>query len=336
MVKKLLSLLLLSFSILPIFGADTDTQPLRKVKYALQWADQAQFAGVYMAQKKGFFAREGLEVEFTSGEVKSSLVQLQAGEVDFAQSMLCSALEQADKGTDLVLALQIIQYSNLALIAWKDPLAANDTPILRPTDIGQRPVSIWAVDFGRPYEIFFRRNNLTPPTIVPQYNTISLFIRKGVYAYSGMTYNELNMARQRGISSSQLSVFPLRDFGVDFPEDGLYCKREFYRKDPQLVAKMARAVKAGWNYAKAHPDEALDEVMERVRITDRITNKPHMSWMLKTILPSIFPAESSVPFGVLSREAYKTAVRQMRDYCGMKNLPKYDDFARGEAYETLP
>ena len=38
-----------------------------KVTIQLKWLPQAQFAGYYVAQAKGYYAAEGLEVEFVSG-----------------------------------------------------------------------------------------------------------------------------------------------------------------------------------------------------------------------------------------------------------------------------
>ena len=49
-------------------SADTaKTQALKKVSLQLRWMPQFQFAGYYMAQAKGFYANEGLEVHIIPG-----------------------------------------------------------------------------------------------------------------------------------------------------------------------------------------------------------------------------------------------------------------------------
>ena len=47
-------------------GGEAD-QPLTKVKIQLKWVPQAQFAGIYAAKEKGFFADEGIDAEIIPG-----------------------------------------------------------------------------------------------------------------------------------------------------------------------------------------------------------------------------------------------------------------------------
>ena len=59
-------------------------------------------------------------------------------------------------------------------------------------------------------------------------------------------------------------MFNYTDEGVATLEDGLYAMEDKL-KDPAFVDKMARFVKAsmkGWDYARAHPDEAVKIVLD--------------------------------------------------------------------------
>ncbi|MDX1295977.1 MAG: ABC transporter substrate-binding protein, partial [Sulfurimonadaceae bacterium] len=58
MIRLVIAILCLSF--LPIFAAQ---KPLEKVSLQLQWLDQFQFAGYYMAIEKGYYREAGLDVE---------------------------------------------------------------------------------------------------------------------------------------------------------------------------------------------------------------------------------------------------------------------------------
>ena len=67
-----------------------------------------------------------------------------------------------------------------------------------------------------------------------------------------------------GYKPDQLVVFNYTDEGVSTLEDGLFAMEDKL-KDPAFVDKMARFVKAsmkGWDYARAHPDEAVKIVLD--------------------------------------------------------------------------
>lgn len=316
-----------------LFSAD-DNPPLQSVRVQLQWVDQAQFSGFYMADIKGFFREEGLQIEFISGSSQSSFEVLASGKADFATGMLSGALEHYANGVPLRLVFQIVSNSNFALIAWKNPLTSSDTSIVKLCDIGVRPISVWEKDFRLPYLIMFKKNKLPPPPIIPQYQTISLFMKKGVYAYSGTLYNEVNLTRQRGVSDQEVTVLNLRDYGVNIPEDGLYCLDSMVKNNPELANKMSRALKKGWVYAAEHQDETAEQVMRIVDHGKLISNMPQVRFMLQTFSLSVFPKGThDDTFGKLPKTRYENIVQLLETYGDLKKNPEYEHFVYGAASE---
>ncbi|MGE4419224.1 MAG: ABC transporter substrate-binding protein [Sulfurimonas sp.] len=49
-------------------------KPLRKVSLQLQWLDQFQFAGYYMAKEKGFYKDAGFDVEIKKFSNKTDVI----------------------------------------------------------------------------------------------------------------------------------------------------------------------------------------------------------------------------------------------------------------------
>jgi len=79
-----------------------------------------------------------------------------------------------------------------------------------------------------------------------------------------MTYNEYWQVIEAGVKPEDLIVFNYTDQGVATLEDGLYVMEDRL-KDPKFVETMAKFVKAsmkGWDYARAHPDEAVKIVLD--------------------------------------------------------------------------
>jgi len=175
---------------------------------------------------------------------------------------------------------------------------------------------------------FFKSKKLSP-AIVPQYYTVNLFLRRGVDACTVMYYNEYHVLYQSGIDASQLSTFFLRDHGIDFPEDGIYCLRATRDRSPETCRALREATLEGWKYASEHPDETLDVVMKHVNEAKLPTNRTHMQWMLTAVLSSVFPAkESAWKPGGLSQTSYEQATRWLLELGQLKAAPTYEEFTR--------
>ena len=100
--------------------------------------------------------------------------------------------------------------------------------------------------------------------MVKQGFNVDPLLQKQADCISTMTYNEYWQVIDAGYKPEQLVVFKYEDQGVATLEDGLYAMEDKL-KDPAFVDKMARFVKAsmkGWDYARAHPEEAVKIVLD--------------------------------------------------------------------------
>ena len=149
-------------------------------------------------------------------------------------------------------------------------------------DLQGRKVSLWD-DFKVQPLAFFRKNNLRV-RIIPQTYTLNLFLRGGVDVASAMWYNEYHTIINAGIDPDELSVFFLKDEGLNLPEDGLYALEKTVKNDPDLAAEFVAASLEGWEYAFTHPDEALDIIMRYMRAAKIPANRMHQKWMLARML----------------------------------------------------
>lgn len=295
------------------------------VRLALQWLPQSQFAGYYMAQKRGFYRDAGLDVTIIhAGPGPSSADFLGRDQADFATMFLSDALVLRDQGLELCLLAQIVNRSNLMLVAWSAP------GITDPSALDGQPVSLWHGSFSVAFETFFHQQRIQPVTL-PQHYTVNLFLRRGVVACAAMEYNEYHRIYQAGIDYEQLTVFLMRDYGLGFVEDGLYCLVPYRRRFPERCAAMREATLAGWRYAREHPQETLDAVLEESRKAEVPANRPHARWMLEHILAAVFPNGGEREFGELCRDDYNRAVGSLRDAGRIDRALKIETFTDREA-----
>ncbi|MEI8241757.1 MAG: ABC transporter substrate-binding protein [bacterium] len=299
------------------------------VNMIFHWQHQAQFAGYYMALAKGCYAQEGLDVQLLRGGPDVRVGEmLRSGKAVFATFMLSSALAERAQGLPLVHLAQVVNRSNFQLVAWRNP--ASGAPVRELSDLDGREVTVWRDDFRAPYLALFASKGVRP-VILPQYYTLSLFLKKGAVACAAMRYNEYHTLLQNGIQESDVRVFNLHELGIRMPEDGLYALQETWQQHPETCRGFVRASLRGWDYARDHVEETLDVVMTYVRRENLPVNRAHMAWMLREMLTSIFPAKGDAwTFGQLGRGDYDETGALLTRYGGLKSAPEFSSFVTGE------
>ncbi|MDX9755673.1 MAG: ABC transporter substrate-binding protein [bacterium] len=288
-----------------------------------QWSPQAQFAGYYVAAEKGFYRQHGVELTLLRGGP-----QLPAGkalaskEAEIVTLFLSTALQHRDKGVPLVNLAQIVQKSALLLVAKKS------SGIKTPEDLDGKKVSLWD-EFSIQPKALFKRYRLDVQ-IIPQSYTLNLFLRNGVDAASAMWYNEYHTLLTSGYEESDLTVFFLDQFGINFPEDGIYTLEETYNAKPALCHAFVKASIEGWTYAFQHEEEALDFVMKYVEEANLPTNRVHQQWMLRRMKDIILPLHHDGALGDLKEDDYTYVTDILRSYQVIGSTPDYSTFIRRE------
>jgi NitT/TauT family transport system substrate-binding protein len=236
-----------------------------KVTLQLKWVTQAQFAGYYVAKDKGFYKAEGLDVTIKPGGPDVAPEQvLIGGGADVVVDWMPAALAAREKGAAMVNIAQPFKRSGLELTC------RADTGIKKPADLKDRTLGVWFSGNEYPFLNWMSKLGLKTDgspggvKVLKQGFNVDPLIQHQAACISTMTYNEYWQVIDAGYKPEQLVVFNYTDEGVATLEDGLYVM-EGKLKDPAFVDKMARFVKAtmeGWDYARAHPEEAVKIVLD--------------------------------------------------------------------------
>ena len=231
----------------------------------LKWVAQSQFAGYYVAEDKGFYDEEGLDVEIKAGGPDIAPEQVIAGGgADVIVAWMGGALVAREKGVPLVNIAQPYQKSGLQLICPKDG------PIQTEADFKGHTLGVWF--FGNEYPFFAWMNKLglsteggpDGVTVLKQSFDVQPLVQKQADCISVMTYNEYWQAIEAGFKPEDLVVFNYTEMGNDLLEDGLYVLEDKLA-DPEFKENMVKFVRAsmkGWKYAMENPDEAAEIVMD--------------------------------------------------------------------------
>ncbi len=308
MIRKVLYILLLAL------GQSATAQ--ETIVFTPQWTAQAQFAGYYVAEAKGFYREAGVKVRIEHpSSTLPAMSRIRNNQSQATTLQLCQALEIVDEGTQLVNILQTSMNNAMVIVSArdKDPL----------TQKGAR-VGIWSVGFGQLAICMNIKDHLGYQWVRFAQN-INLFLSGALDATLAMSYNEYYQLLQAGMKFSDKAVYRFCDHGYNVQEDGVYMTRDYYEKHKNEARRFAQASRKGWEWAAKHPEETLDIVMEYVSKDQIATNRVMQRLMLKEVLRLQIDRESKKREFRLRPDMVRQASRLMVENHMLSRDVKYEE-----------
>jgi NitT/TauT family transport system substrate-binding protein len=260
-MKRLLGALLA----LGLMAGAAQAQAQERVTLQLKWVTQAQFAGYYVAQARGFYRQANLDVRINPGGPDIAPPQIIAGNrADVIVEWMPAALASRERGVPLVNIAQPFRRSGLQLTC------RAETGIRTPQDLRGRTLGVWFSGNEYPFLAWMSRlgyrtdGSAGGVRVLRQGFNVDPLLQRQADCVSTMSYNEYWQVIDGGFRPDQLVVFSYADQGVATLEDGLYVL-EGRLNDAAFVARMARFVRAsmqGWDWARQNPDAAAQIVID--------------------------------------------------------------------------
>lgn|GEM_PF-3787073 len=257
--------------------------PLQHVTLQLKWYPQFQFAGYYMAAKKGFYKREGLDVTIKSwrpginpiAEVESNRAQFGVGSVNL--------LVARAQGVDVVALAAIIQHSCACVIVPRGSSMISFTD-LRGRKIGNVSNSSEMIEF----KVVMMKEGMNPKNITFKASSASIrdFTLHKVDAIAGYISNEPEILRNKRVPVTILRPI---NYGVDFYGDCLFTTERFARENPSLAFRFKIATIEGWEYAFDHPHETINYLLSNYNNTPNHLTRAHLEYEESVLAPLIIP-----------------------------------------------
>ena len=264
-------------AILMVWGCVAQTAQAQDetIVFTPQWTAQAQFAGYYVAEAKGFYREAGVKVKIEHpSTTQPAMARMRKNQCQATTLQLCQAMEIVDEGIPLVNILQTSMNNAMVIVS-----AKNQDPL---TQKGAR-VGIWSVGFGQLAICMSIKDHLNYEWVRFAQN-INLFVAGALDATLAMSYNEYYQLVQAGIEMTDKNVYRFCDHGYNVQEDGVYMERSYYLKHKDQARRFAQASRKGWEWAAQHPEETLDIVMQYVDKNGIATNRIMQRLMLKEVL----------------------------------------------------
>lgn len=267
-----------------------------RMVFTPQWTAQSQFAGYYVALEKGFYKSAGLDVDIVHPSASLPAInRIKDGTSDIVSMQLLHAMSEVDNGLELVNVLQTSQRSGLQIIS-------KDKNIRTFGDLRGKRVGIWKSGYAELARLPDNDMDLEIEWI-PFIQNINLFLSGAIDATLAMSYSEALKIRAAGFED--VSVIPFTGTVYDFPDDGIYVTKEYYKKNKEKVDAFVEASIRGWMWARDNIEETVDIVLEYTRKENIATSYIMQKWMLEEVLRLQCPIGSDIPMFRLEKDVFE-------------------------------
>ncbi len=232
-----------------------------KVSLQLQWFDQFQFAGYYVAKEKGYYRDVGLDVDIKKYKIGLDVAkEVTSGRATFGIGRTSLLIDES-RDDNIILMSAIFQSSPLVLIAKK----SSNLNIIENFK-HKRAIVAGTEDSAGTFAMLSSRGiSRKDMDIIESKNKLQDFIDGKADIISAYTSNQVHILRQKGID---INVFNPKDYGFDFYSDLLFTSKKEYILKPQVVINFKKASLKGWEYAFSH-------IGETVKLIEKKYNSQH-------------------------------------------------------------
>ena len=296
-------------------GGGEEAAGLDRVVFMAGFKPQANlpFVAAYVAQEKGFFRQQGLDVEIRHASSGEHLKLLLAGDVDFTTAAAASVLKRrSDPDLPIVAFALFGQRGQQAYMALKGS--------------GIETIKDWEGNtFGYKvspppdYLAMLQARNVDRSRI----NEVRVGFDPRVLTEGSVDIlavfdsNEPDTVRRLGF---EVNVWEPEEYGV--PSMGLtYITRtDLAEQKPELVERFLKATLKGFRDILNNPEEALDTVLKYAPDQQR----GHQRFMLeKELLDAVSPLTDEHGLGWMSEAQWQALYRQLLEF---QALPKPFDY----------
>ena len=232
-------ILLITFFLTIFLYAQND----KKITLQLNWLNQFQFAGYYMAKEKGFYKDVNLDVQIKESNFNTDVIkEIESKNADFAVGRSSLIIEKIN-GKDIVALCAIYQESPLILLVKKDS-NINSVKDLRNKKIMITPDA----RYSAPVLAMLSANELTINDFRIQKHSFDIndLINRKTDAMASYISNEPILLNEKGI---EYTIFNPKDFGFDLYSDILFSSSEYIKNNPKITKDFYEASLKGWKYA---------------------------------------------------------------------------------------
>jgi NitT/TauT family transport system substrate-binding protein len=295
------------------------------INFTLDWKFQGPTAAFILAEEKGYFDEEGLDVSIDSGNGSAGAVTRVASgayEMGFADINTLVEFNVANPGQSVKSVMMIYDAPPFGLYTLKS------SGITKPADLVGR--SLGAPVFDASYKLFpaFAAQTGIDPAAVPRINMDpplreAMLVRGDVDVISGHYFSSMLDLIAKGVPKDDIVVMLYADHGMDFYGNALIASGAFIEEHPDAVAAFNRAVARGLRDVVADPEGAVELVAKYDPLIDQELEKQRLALALEQNIMT--PHVQQNGFGTIDEERMARAIDQLATALDLPTKPRVAD-----------
>ena len=300
----------------------------KEVRFQLDFIPGGFHAPWYVAQEKGFFKEEGLNVKISRGYGSGDTVmKLAAGQFDIGLATLGALIAARANETVPVKGVMLYVTRDMLTMWTRDEGKINHPRDLEGKTIATSPGNAHYVLFP----LFAKGAGFDASKV--KWVTVDgavmgpMLVNKQIDAAPYFWYHAARirpMAAERGI---KLKPFPYADYGLKLYSSSLIARDETIQKDPDMVARFVRATLKGMRWAAENVDEATRMTMKHN--PEATFEAAKGEWELSRDF--IFVDESRKDGqGVFEPVKLKSTIEQVANAMTLKRVPSPEEIATSQ------
>lgn len=243
-----------------------------KIKFQLDWRFEGPAAIFLMANTKGYFKQEKLDVTIDAGNGSANAVnRVASGTYDMGFADLAALMEfTANNPTapSKPVAVMMVYNDTPATV-----FALKKSGIKSPADLAGKKLGAPVFDAGRRgWAIFAKANKLDPAaanwTSMDPPLRETMLVRGDVDAITGFYFTSLLNLNARGVKDEDIVVMPFSQHGVKLYGNAIIASEAFAKQNPEAVKGFLRAIAKATKDVLADPVAAVKTVKERDALID--------------------------------------------------------------------
>jgi NitT/TauT family transport system substrate-binding protein len=323
MIKRLM---VLAMALLAA-GAAQAQAPV-KIKFVLDWKYQGLHAWYFLAQDKGYYKAEGIDVEIDQGEGSAATITKIASGAYNAGFGDMNAIIQLAAGKPQDAPVMTYMFYNKAPFVI---ITKKGSGIAKPKDLEGRTVGSPAGAAAlKLFPALAKKAGVDNSKIqwvnmAPQLQE-QMLLRGDVQAsLAFINTSWFNFKRVNVDPDKDLNWLFFSDFGLDLYSNGVMVSRKLAQEQPAAVRGLLKAINRAVHDALANPDAAVDAMMKREPLLDRATEKERLllttRWLIDT------PESREIGIGDMKDDRLAAAIKQVAESYELPRVP-----ANGEVF----
>lgn len=275
----------------------------QNITVKLAWLHQSQFAGIYVAKERGFYAEEGLNATIVPFSFEDPTIDAVAnGKADFGIVGSDELIIARSKGLPLKAFAVIYKINPVCAYSLKESGISKPQDFIGKTVGLQRGTNVEYLYFVMMSKLGIDRSKIKEVSI--SYGADEL-LNGTIDVSTGYIIDE---PQQAILGGHEVNTILMADYGADMYADVLFATDDTIKSNPELVRKFLRATLKGWSYSIEHEEEAIDAVMKYTIGENREFEKRE----LEASIPLINAGNS--PLGMMEESKWMQAYQILKDH----------------------